>query len=177
MLVEGPIVTYVAGFSYSLGFFNIYTLLILSILGNFLGDLIYFFIGRFSKKSFIDKYLNKLFKVNRMTKIKIYLQENPWKMLSLIKLTPPLPTPGLILTGTTNISTIKFFFYSFVISTIYSIVILFIGFYSGKAFNLLFVYIKNSEFWIAIVILFLIIFWFLFRLISDKVLNKIDRDI
>lgn len=45
MVVEGPIVTSIAAFAASLGYLDIYMILIISLLGNLIPDILLFFIG------------------------------------------------------------------------------------------------------------------------------------
>ena len=111
MIVEGPIVTYVAAFASSLGIFNIYLVLLLSILGNIAGDAFLFFIGRMGKKLAVEKYARRFIGKDRIDRIEKYLKSNPGKTLVVIKLTPPLPVPGLIISGALNIPSKTFFFY------------------------------------------------------------------
>ncbi len=47
MTLEGPIVTMVAAFLSSMGYFNIFAVFGLSVLGDVLGDIVLYFIGYF----------------------------------------------------------------------------------------------------------------------------------
>lgn len=55
IIIEGPIVTSSAGFAASLGYFNVWIVLLLSVLGNLIGDIAHYFFGRFFRKKIIDK--------------------------------------------------------------------------------------------------------------------------
>ncbi|MEK6945826.1 MAG: DedA family protein [Nanoarchaeota archaeon] len=175
MIVEGPIVTYVAAFAASLDIFNIYYVFILSFLGNIIGDLVVFGIGRMGKKVFIDKYVHKLLREGRIKKIKDYLEKNPGRTIAAIKLTPTLPVPGIILAGASDIPLKKFVFYSALLSLAYSVLMTFLGFYSGVAFDSISKYVKYIEYIIGGAILLAVIVYFLMRLISQKIANKIEK--
>jgi len=175
MFIEGPIITYIAAFAASLGIFNIYYILLLSIFGNTLPDLTYFLIGRIGKHEKVRKYVSSFFNENRIKKIREHLRDNPWKTITVIKITPALPLPGFILSGTTELKLTKFLLCSLIISAIYSISFSVLGFYSGIAFNTIAKYIKYGEFLIVIAILLTIVIWLLFRFLSQKVSEKIEK--
>ncbi|MFA7708469.1 MAG: VTT domain-containing protein [Candidatus Pacearchaeota archaeon] len=175
MFIEGPMVTYIAAFIASLGIFNFYYVLILSILGNSLPDLTYFLIGRIGKHEKIRKYAGSLLDKNRIIKIREHLKNHPWKTILVIKLTPALPFPGFILSGTTDLKLTKFIFCSLIISAVYSVFFSFLGFYSGLTFNTLSKYIKYGEILIVILVLLTITIWLLFKFLSQRVSKRIEK--
>ena len=169
-LFEGPIVNYVAAFAASLGFFNVFIILILAIFGNAVADLTYYFIGRLGKKARLEKYIHKILKPKKIIKIKNYFKNNPGKTLLIIKLTPLIPAPGLILAGMTGLSFKKFFFYSSLISIISCFFITLVGFYSGAMFSIIFDYFKYGAYLAGFfVISVFILWWFIIHKISDKI--------
>lgn len=175
MLVEGPITTYVAAFAASLDIFNVFYVFILSSLGCIIGDLILFLIGRGSKKTTIEKYESKSLNPTRMNRLKMYLEENPGKTIAIIKLTPFLPVPGLILIGASNINLKNFIFYSVVVTLGYSLSMTVLGFYSGVAFLTIAKFVKYAEYLIGATILLIIGGVFLVRFLSRKISNKIEK--
>lgn len=175
MLLEGPIVAYIAAFSSSLGIFNIYYVFLLSFLGNQVGDLIFFFIGRVGKEKTIEEYEHRKLNETKLNKLKRYLERNPGKTIATIKLTPFLPIPGLILAGASKMKLKVFVFYSIVINLAYSSCMIFLGFYSGVAFLTMAKYIKYAEYVLGGTILLLIAIFFLVKLLSKKISNKMEQ--
>lgn len=175
MILEGPIVTYIASFLSSFGIFNIYYIFILSFLGNIIGDLVLFFIGRVGKKGAIEKYESKSLNPTRMNKLKLYLEKNPGKTIAAIKLTPFLPVPGLILAGASNIKLSKFILYSTIVTMGFAVFIVSLGFYSGVAFLEIAKYVKYAEYLIAGTILLVVLVFYLVKFVSKKVANKIEK--
>jgi membrane protein DedA with SNARE-associated domain len=175
MFIEGPTVTFFAAFLSSLGVFNIYLILLLSIVGNVLPDLIYFLIGRSGKRNSTNHYIHNFLNANKIHKIKEYLKNNPWKTITVIKLTPALPLPGFILAGTTELTLKEFFLCSFIISAIYSSFFVILGFYSGVMFGTISKYVQYSWILIGAIFLFVILVWILFRLFSSKISNRIEK--
>lgn len=174
MVVEGPIITYVASFAASLGIFNIFYVAVLSFLGNVLGDLIYFYIGRAGKRLVMKRFVGKTIGKGRMSMLMEYLKKNPGKAITIVKLTPPLPIPGLILAGTSGISLKKLLFYSSIVSAVYTVFVVFLGFYSGVAFGIIAKYVKYMEFLVGGTILLIICVFLLVKFISKKISKKIN---
>jgi len=175
MLFEGPVVSYVAAFSASLGIFNIFYVLILSSLGNIVGDVILFYVGRFGKRKSVEKYERDSLNPTKMGKIKGYLKRNPGKTIAAVKLTPFLPIPGLILIGSSDIKFRSFLFYSVLVSVIYCLVVVALGFYSGLAFLTIAKYVKYAEYLIGGAIIIGILTFFLIKFVSRKISNRIQK--
>lgn len=55
-IVEGPIVMIIGGFLASIGVLNVYVVYGIGVLGNLIGDTIYYSIGRLGRHRFIAKY-------------------------------------------------------------------------------------------------------------------------
>jgi membrane protein DedA with SNARE-associated domain len=173
MIIEGPIITYIASFAASLGIFNVFYVFIISFLGNFIGDLIFFYIGRISKEGAVEKYVHKSINETRMSRLKMYLEKNPGKTIAVIKLTPFLPVPGLILTGASNIKFKKFVVYSVLVTMAYSLVMVLLGFYSGVAFLTIAKYVKYIEYLIGGTVILITLLFFLFKFLYKKIPNRI----
>jgi membrane protein DedA with SNARE-associated domain len=175
MTLEGPIVSYVSAFLASLDVFNIYYVAILSFFGNVLGDVIFFSIGRIGKKLVVERFVTKTLSTNRTNRLGNYLKENPGKAITVIKLTPPLPIPGLILTGASDVSFKKFFIYSSIVSLGYTLFIVLLGFYSGMAFAAISKYVRYIDILIGVLILMCIGIFFLIKYVSRKISKRFAR--
>jgi membrane protein DedA with SNARE-associated domain len=175
MVAEGPIVTYAAAFVSSLGIFNVFYVFILSLLGNLVGDMILYLIGRFGAKPVIRKFVEGALKTSRVRKIEAFMKKHPGKTISVIKLTPPLPVPGIILTGAMDVPARTFFFYSLVLSLAYSLFFTVLGFYSGIAFHAISAYVQYTEILIGAAVLLAIAIWFLVRYASRKISKRIEN--
>ena len=161
MVLEGPIVTYVAAFAASLGIFNIYYVLLISFFGNLTSDLIIFYVGKFGKRFVIDRYVSHWLKAKRIKKIRRYLKENPGKTIAAVKLTPPLPVPGIMLIGASEVPTRTFLFYASIVTLFYSLSMVVLGFYSGIYFGAMIKYVKDIVYLVGgFVLLVMIIYFF-----------------
>jgi membrane protein DedA with SNARE-associated domain len=136
MLIEGPIVTAAAAFAAALHYMNIWIVLSLSILANFIPDLVYYAIGYWGRGKFLDKYGHYLgITPERIASTEKLAATHSGKSLFMIKMVPLLATPGLILVGATKMDIKKYAFWSIVIIIPSSLLYLVIGYYFGAAYN------------------------------------------
>jgi len=160
MVLEGPIVAYVASFFASLGFFDIRILIILSVFGNFIPDLFLFSIGRFGHKKFLVK---RYIKNKGIGVLKNYIERHPIKSIAIIKLFPPLPAPGLIFTGTTKMPFKKYALIVLFVGIPYSLFFTLMGYYSGIGIILVSEYLKYWEIIPIFMFLIYILLWIGFK--------------
>ncbi len=177
MLVEGILIAYVAGFAASLGYFNVYAVLFLSILANLFADLIFYFIGHLVRKKVIDKYLqqSRHLTPQRLKRLEESLRRHPGKTLTVIKLTPGLPPAGLILTGAINMPLGEFIFFALLIGVPFSLFLVLLGFYSGVAFNAIGEYFQIGGLVLAGFILLLLTIWFLTKKATTMLTRRLGR--
>jgi membrane-associated protein len=168
MFLEGPLVTYAYAFAASIGIYNIYIVFILSVLGNLIPDIIYFFIGRFGTKRFLEKYVQE----KHITKIRHLLENHTGKYLALVKIVPPFPFAGLVFAGMSNMSFKKYFFFVLLIGIPYSLFFTLAGFYSGIAFSTLSRYYLLGQLFLLLIVIIGIIFWLLIRKMSNKIIHN-----
>jgi membrane protein YqaA with SNARE-associated domain len=64
MIVEGTVTNTAAAFAASLGYFNIWIILVLAFLGDAIGDIIMYTIGYYGRRKMLDRY-NLFFKVKK----------------------------------------------------------------------------------------------------------------
>ncbi|MBU6500590.1 MAG: VTT domain-containing protein [Patescibacteria group bacterium] len=177
MLIEGPVVTAAGAFVAALGgnYFNIWIVLLLSILGNLLPDIAYYAIGFWGRQELINKYGHYFHitkeRVERLEKL--YL-EHVGKTLTLVKLVPVLATPGLIIAGVSKVPLKKYVWWSLAITLPTSGFYLILGYYFGAAYEKVIRYLNyGSYFTIAIIIIFVIISY-LHKKYGSKLAERID---
>lgn len=143
-MLEGPIVTAIAGFLAASGYFNIYLIIFLATLADTIDDTILYCIGRFGKKTYLKKAKNKAhIGKEQFTKLKNTLEKHPFKGLAFVKTVPPFATPGIIILGTTKQHPLKLLIYSIFLSAVEKIIYASIGYFSGKSISYI---TKNVEY-------------------------------
>lgn len=165
MTIEGPIATMGAAFLASLGFFNVFIVLILSIIGDLIADIIIYYLGFFSGKTAFSSNRKKSVKT-----IKENFEKRGEKLIFFTKITIGLSLITFSLAGASKFSFKKFLFYSFLGGVVWSSGMVFWGYFFGKLAEMIEKYIKFGG-WIVFSIAILII---LLIIIKQKkmILNK-----
>lgn len=161
MIIEGPIATYAAAAASAFGIFNIWIIFLLSFLGNLLPDTALYCFGRFARTGFIERFLQKYFKLSKakMAKVERFIQKHAKKSIFIFKITPVLPLPGLILTGFMKVPFFTFLATAFIFNLISAIVFSSLGFYSGIAVSRITAYFNLTQIIIPIIIILIVIIY------------------
>ncbi len=135
--MEGPLVTIAAGAAAALGYFNVWIIILLVILGDAGADVMYYAIGH-SSRNLLTSRLGRRLGVTeeRMEKIKKLVHEHRRKAVLIIKLSPigAIAIPGLIFLGMIRMPFKKFMEAALLVSVPKSIVLAMIGYFSLLAY-------------------------------------------
>ena len=176
-LIEGPIVNYVAAFAAFQGFFNVWIVLLLAILGNDCGDLLYYFAGRIGKK--IIKLSKRLIeassKLTRFQHLRDQLQDHAATSLFVVKITPVLTAPGLILSGVIKMPFWKYLLYCTMINILTCSFFTALGYFSGKFFSVVYDQVKNIAIVISVAVIVVIATWWGVRKLQQKMSERARR--
>ncbi len=113
MIIEGPIVTFIAAFLASLGVFDIWLVLLCGWLGDVLGDFLFYSIGRFGLRIFQKKTtVDTPKEVSFIGKLDHLIQKNLLYAIILSKITPYMAPVGIMFIGKSRVSMQKFVFYA-----------------------------------------------------------------
>lgn len=142
MFLEGPVVTSVAAFAASLGYFSLPVVWILSICGDLLGDIVYYFIGYFGRLAAVS-WGEKRFHVahERIEKIAKLVKEHKNKTIIALKLMPFVVLPGFIVVGMSRVKFSRFVLLCLTITVIRNSLSTALGYYAGEFFKL------NNDSW------------------------------
>jgi len=173
MIIEGPLVTIAASVAASLGVFNLGLIFLLSLLGDLIGDLVHYTIGRFGRKMFIERYEKKNWmKIDKIKRLENKLSNHFGKAMFLIKFTPVLTTPGLLLAGALKISAVKFAICSLIITIPRTLFFTFVGFYFGLAISVFLEYFRLGQYIVPVVIILIAVIYFGYKIIAEKLDKK-----
>jgi len=173
MIIGGPIFISAAAFAAALGYFNIFVVFILSLLGELGVDMLFYSIGYLGRLGLVERYGHFLgLSHERIAKLENLLHEHVWKTLITIKLSPFLPAPGFIVVGASKLPFKKFFTIITSIGLPKSLFFTLIGYYFGKAYDLLAGYINYGQYIIIIIALLFIVINYLFRRFSKTAIDK-----
>lgn len=176
MLVEGPIVTSAASFAFAMGYFNLTTIFILSTVGNFVPDIIYYGIGYWGRITIVER-LGAKFSLTkeRIAGMEAVIRNHAWKTLVAIKLMPIIPVPGLMLVGATRMPFKKYSAISFLTGIPQTIFFMVIGYYFGRTYDTLNKYFGYGELLLVIIIAAIILVYMLYKRFATKLGENIQK--
>ncbi len=145
MTVEGPIATILAAFAASLGFFNIFIVFGLSMLGDILGDIILYIIGYAGGARILAK-AERILKVKPeiVAKLEKLFLLHGKKTIFAVKATTGLCWITFIAAGTVRMKFQKFFLGSFLGGIVWSSFLVAMGYFFGYAFEKINDYIEYA---------------------------------
>jgi len=150
MFIEGPVTTLMAAMLASLGAFNVWVVLILSMVGDIAGDVGLYGIGKKWGLSFargVGKYIGITEK--RVLKMEKYFDGHGGKTIFLAKSTTGLCLVTFVAAGMAGMKFKKFLFYSFLGGIIWSGFLVAMGYFYGYLWREISEYIEWAG-WIAI---------------------------
>jgi membrane-associated protein len=136
-VIEGPIVTVVAGFLSATGYFDWYWVLCLVVCGDLIGDVIYYWIGR-SSGGPLAGLARRLGLERAFTpELQRRLKENATKMLFIGKWTHSIGWVVLVGSGMLRLPLARFLLVNLIATIPKSAVLLAVGFFAGENYPLL----------------------------------------
>jgi len=136
MIVEGPIATILGAFASSLGFFNAFIVLALSIFGDIFGDVILYFLGFYGGMKTLHKAQIILkIKPSALEKIEKLFSKHGKKIVIAIKSTTGLCWIAFIAAGAFKMKFKDFLLSSFLGGLIWSTFLVTIGYFFGFSFK------------------------------------------
>jgi membrane protein DedA with SNARE-associated domain len=174
---EGPIVAFAAGFLISMGYLNIFAAYGIVLLGDFIPDGIYYYIGRFGhEKEYVARFGKKFgITESRFKMIEKLWHEHGFKAMFFSKLAYGLSTPFLITAGLAKVPVRKFFSYAVPITMINYALMLGLGYYFGNSYSAISKYIKGASVLIAIAGVMLFAGYFFFMRFVKKTFNETEQ--
>jgi membrane protein DedA with SNARE-associated domain len=145
MIIEGPMITILAAFAASLGCFNVFMVLTLSILGDIIGDVILYSIGYFGGNRALKK-AEEILKIKPaiVTRLEELFHFHGKKTIFAVKSTTGLCWITFIAAGTMQMKFKDFIAASFFGGIIWSGFLVIMGYFFGFAFEEINQYIKYA---------------------------------
>ena len=134
-IVEGPMITVIAGFFCANRFLNPLIVFPIIILGDITGDSFYYMLGRWGSDK-LPKKIGRRFGLNseRLDRVRVFFDSNPRKTIFFSKIVLGIGVAGLFLAGNTKVPYKKFLRICLVTSILQCAVYLCIGFLFGHAY-------------------------------------------
>ena len=177
MLIEGPAITASAALGAALGHFNVFIVFVLSFLGNFLPDVLYYMLGHWSGQWVLDRFGERIgFPGTRRERAAEIITHNMGKWLLFIKTIPFISPPGLAVMGALGVPIKRFIWWDVVIVALTSLLFTALGYYSGKGYGFLQKAVGYGTLWLAgMFVLFLLVSYFYNRFAQRFTRNMRER--
>ena len=170
---EGPLITAAAGVAAALGYYSFPLIIIISVLGDLTADLVYYTIGYWGRRTLIIRYGSYVgLTKERMKSLERLLHRHAGKALVIIKLSPVIPVPGLIMVGSARVPIRKFIRASLLITLPKSLLFGSMGFFAGKTYERLGGIISNSMSLITFIVVVIFVTYFIYKKISARIAQE-----
>jgi len=160
VVVEGPIATIIAGFLTSMGYFNFLLAYVLVVIADIIGDVLYYFIGRYGREKFIKRWGHLLgLGWERVEKLEKHFKEHAGKTLVLGKLSHGVGGYVLVAAGIAKYPLKDFVKFNLIATWPKSLFLFLIGFYFGESYTKIAKYLDYTAFGtIAIALLLILVY-------------------
>ncbi len=176
LLVEGPVATAAGALAAALGYFNVFIVFILSFLGNFLPDVLYYGLGRWSGQWALDRYGERLgIPKNRRDRAAIFIGNNVGKWLFFVKAVPLISPPGLAVMGALGVPIKRFIWRDVIIVALTSLAFVLLGYYTGKGYDVLRRVTEHGTLGLIGVFALFIVVTFLYNRIARRFTGRMRR--
>jgi len=151
-IIEGPIVAFIAGTLASLGYFNIYVLIVFFFVRDMAMDAIFYYSGFFgARTAFAKRMLRKMdMEEEQMNDLRLLWEKHPAKTMFIGKLSYGIAQTFIIVAGVVKMNIRKFFTYGALAAVSQYGVLLALGYFFGNAFGgSMTVVVENIQYVIA----------------------------
>ena len=149
-LLEGETILALAGLAAYRGYLDLYTVIAIAMLAGFLGDQIYFFLGRFKGKEVLERFPKMKRRAQRFDAL---LSRWHAPLIIGIRFMYGFRIVGPILLGMGRVPAWKFMLYNFIGAAIWAPLIASIGYFFGGAVKAALGHLKRYELWIFAMVL------------------------
>ncbi len=173
MIVEGPIITVIAGFLSSLGYLNLFMAYAVVVIGDLIGDSIYYSVGRWGRNFILRRWGRYVgITMKRIMRLQEYFAKHKGKTLVVGKISHAFGAPILVAAGVANVPYWEFAGINCLATLPKSLALLLIGFYFGKAYAKINAYFDYAEIGLVALAALLFILYFITKRITKNFFNK-----
>ncbi len=175
-VIEGPIITVVAGFLASLGYFNALVIYGLAILGDLIGDMLYYVLGSRGNEYLLKRKRFLWINIEQLKKLENHFDKHLGKTIILGKWTHAVGAPILIAAGMARASIKKFILFNIIGTAPKILAFLIIGYYFGQAYKRIDAYFTYAAAIIFFIIILIAIIYFLAKIFKREFNGTIDKN-
>ena len=136
MILEGPIITVISGFLVTLGFLNVYVTYVLLVIGDLLGDIMHYAIGKYWGRTERIKRWGKFFGYDESHEkfLEEHFKKHTGKTLLLGKISHGVGTAVQIAAGIARVDFLEFVWYCFLGTIPKTFLLLILGLSVGSSY-------------------------------------------
>ncbi len=176
VVVEGPIVTLIAGFLVALGFLDFVPTYFTIVAGDLAGDILYYAAGRWWLKSTVDKVFAFLrIDKDKITKLETSLKTHKGKVLFFGKLSHAIGGVILFAAGKAKVPFKDFLKFNLLATLPKSLILLAVGYYFGSTVSNFGKYLNLTVLGLFIFTVVLIGLYFLVSYVASKFVSKLEK--
>jgi membrane-associated protein len=169
VVFEGPIITIIAGFLTSLGYLNFIIAYVLIVFADLVGDVIYYYFGRFGREHFINRWGRYLgITMERVKKLEKHFGSHTGKTLILGKLSHAVGGYILVAAGIAKVPLKDFIKYNFIATWPKSMILFLIGYYFGRSYYQISKYLDYTAWGTIALVIILILVYFVMKSKAEK---------
>ncbi len=175
MCIEGPTITTAGAFGAALGYFNPFVVFALSIMGDVVPDSLYYWMGRWGRLSLATK-ISKKFGISekRILDLEEHIKLHGGKTVAVLKYTPILATPGLMLVGAMKMEWWKYIKTVLVVTSQRTVVLMILGYFFGRTYDIG-KYIKYGAVVPLVILLAYVMLMWLYGKYSKRIAVKLEK--
>lgn len=176
VIVEGPIVTVIAGFLCNAGIFNVFIVFPIIVLGDLIGDSIYYALGYWGSSGWLQKLTIRLgLTQKRQQRITLYIANNSFKTILLSKLILGIGVSGLFLAGKSRLPYGRFIKICLLTSLLQCSFYLAVGWFFGTFYQTISRYLDIVASISILIVLVFLLFYFI-RSKTKKLKNHLEGE-
>ncbi len=166
---EGETVLLIGAFLAHQNYLNIKIVILAAFFGSFLGDQLYYFIGR-TKSGFVEKKLIKSKK--RIERFQLLLNKYDIFVILIFRFIYGLRTIAPFVIGMSGIPVLKFFILNLISAILWAVSIGFLGYFFGHTVEVIIGDIKRIEIIGSVVIVIIAVVFIIRRIVRRRNLDK-----
>ncbi len=144
---EGETVLATAGFFAQRGILDLHIVILVALTGGFLGDQMFFYLGRFHGKRVLTRFPNLL---DRAVKMDEMLHRYHTPLIVAVRFMYGFRIIGPIVLGMGRVSGLRFFIFNLLGASLWAVVVANVGYYFGEALQIVLADIKRFEIWLVL---------------------------
>jgi len=176
VVIEGPVITIIAGFLASTKFLHPFTAYLVIVAGNITGDILYYYAGKFwFKKAY--RRISGFFKISegKLKRLELQLKKNSGKVIFFGKLSHFLSGLILVSSGVVGVPFGEYLFYCVIAELPKSLILFEVGFIFGSAITNFGKYVNFTIIGLVFLSLVFVGIYFGVTYISNKFLKKLEK--